>query len=174
ITIHGFSKRTLEEVHSLEPAKKIQKQPEVTPVNTKDSAVLPEHEPNIRSTDQAPISELGMNSEDSSRPIKRQRLCGDESEATVGMKDTHNYRHVYLWDLDETLIIFACLLVKDVSRFKTGTVETARASLYAENATDTIGATDTAMANEGYEMGQLMEQLIYHLADKHMFFDDLQ
>nr|XP_018895928.1 PREDICTED: eyes absent homolog 2 isoform X1 [Bemisia tabaci] len=67
-----------------------------------------------------------------------------------GPTSEHGLDRVFIWDLDETIIIFHSLLTKH----------------FAEKYSKDPQATA--------ELGQSMENLIYHLTDTHLFYNDLE
>uniref|UniRef100_A0A674NC86 Eyes absent homolog n=1 Tax=Takifugu rubripes TaxID=31033 RepID=A0A674NC86_TAKRU len=73
-----------------------------------------------------------------------------EQAASAGLPPRGNFRRIFLWDLDETIIIFHSLL--------TGS--------YAQK----FGKDPATVLNLGLQM----EELIFELADTHLFFNDLE
>eukprot|EP00457_Paulinella_chromatophora_P005794 gb/GEZN01005811.1/.p1 GENE.gb/GEZN01005811.1/~~gb/GEZN01005811.1/.p1 ORF type:complete len:434 (-),score=45.44 gb/GEZN01005811.1/:316-1617(-) len=102
------------------------------------------HQENAASQGQDPKGSGSMTSisDRSSRPMKRSKK--------EEWMDCSSRRTVYIWDLDETLIIFQSLL------------ETARASKFEWE------------QNEALDIGHSLEELIFDLCDTHMFFKQIQ
>lgn len=80
------------------------------------------------------------------------RVAGGQAKAGGGGSDDGAGRTVYVWDLDETLILFQSLLTGQWARAVGGDVAEAR----------------------GLELGGVWERLILDLCDNHMFFKQME
>ncbi|XP_052684987.1 eyes absent homolog 1-like isoform X7 [Crassostrea angulata] len=111
--------------------------------------VTPQHEtfPSINPSPSPP----GMRDNTSSKRSNRNRSTGSRSGRTTASPGPESdLERVFVWDLDETIIIFHSLL--------TGTY----AQRYGKEYHSSVS------------LGVRMEEMIFNLADSHLFFNDLE